>query len=140
MGYSIERREQIFDRTSGYCLLCGRKLSFCNYGIHGGRGAWEVEHSIPKCEGGTEHLNNLYAAHISCNRSKRAICTRKARAEYGRTKAPLSSRRREEAKSSNAATGGLAGAALGGLIAGPLGAFIGAVIGGKSGYDINPDD
>jgi len=140
MAYSDERLEQIFDRTSGYCHLCGGKLSFCNYGIYGARGAWEVEHSIPQCEGGSEHLNNLYAAHISCNRRKQAICTRKARAQYGRTKAPLSSRRRAEAKSRNSVSGAFIGGTLGALIGGPWGAVIGAAIGGKSEYDRNPDD
>ncbi len=140
MAYSDERLEQIFDRTSGYCHICGGKLSFCNYAAYGARGAWEVEHSKPKCEGGTNHLNNLYAAHISCNRSKRAMCTRTARAKYGRTKAPLSSKRRAEAKSKNAADGAFIGGTLGALIGGPWGAAIGAVIGGKSGYDQNLDD
>ncbi|MDT5063048.1 MAG: 5-methylcytosine-specific restriction enzyme [Acidobacteriota bacterium] len=138
MAYSTERLEQIFDRTSGYCHICSGKLSFCNYARHGARGAWEVEHSIPKCEGGTDHLNNLYAAHISCNREKQAICTRKARARNGRTKAPLSSRRRAEAKSRNAITGGLVGGLLGSII-NPWAAVAGAVIGGKKGYDRNPD-
>ena len=140
MAYSDERLEQIFDRTSGNCHICWGKLSFCNYGTRGGRGAWEVEHSKPKCEGGTDHLNNLYAAHISCNRSKQAICTRKARAAYGRTKAPLSSTRRVEAKSRNAIGGAFVGGTLGALIGGPWGAAIGAAIGGKGGYDRNPDD
>ncbi len=140
MAYSDERLEQIFDRTSGYCHICGGKLSFCNYAAYGARGAWEVEHSKPKCEGGTDHLNNLYAAHIPCNRSKRAMCTRKARAKHRRTKAPLSSRRRAEAKSRNATGGALIGGTIGGLIGGPWGAAIGAAMGGKSGYDRYLDD
>ena len=140
MAYSDERLEQIFDRTSGDCHICGRRLAFRNYAINGARGAWEVEHSKPMCEGGTDHLNNLYPVHISCNRSKQATCTRKARAKYGRTKAPLSSRRRVEAKSRNAAGGAFIGVTLGGLIGGPVGAAIGAAIGGKSGYDWNIDD
>lgn len=140
MAYSNERLEQIFDRTSGDCHICGGKLAFRNYAAYGARGAWEVEHSKPKCEGGTDHLNNLYAAHISCNRSKGVTCTRKTRAKYGRTKAPLSSKRRTEAKSRNATNGALIGGTLGALIGGPWGAAIGAAIGGRSGYDRNLDD
>ena len=140
MAYSDERLGQIFDRTSGYCHICSGKLAFCNYAARGSRGAWEVEHSKPKCEGGTDHLNNLYAAHISCNRSKQTMCTRKARAKYGRTKAPLSSKRRAEAKSKNAASGAFIGGTLGRLFGGPVGATIGAAIGGKSGYDWNVDE
>jgi 5-methylcytosine-specific restriction endonuclease McrA len=140
MAYSDERLEQIFDRTCGDCHICGGRLAFCNYAAYGKRGAWEVEHSKPKREGGTDHLNNLYPAHISCNRSKQDTCTRKARAKYGRTKAPLSSRRRAEAKSRNATDGAFIGGTLGGLIGGFWGAVIGAAIGGKSGYDTNLDD
>lgn len=140
MAYSNERLEQIFDRTTGHCHICGGRLAFRKYGISGARGAWEVEHSRPKFERGTDHLNNLYAAHIPCNRSKRATCTRKARAIYGRTKAPLSSKRRAEAKSPNAADGALIGGTLGALIGGPWGAVIGAAIGRKSGYDRDLDD
>src|ERR1700730_11951536 len=113
MAYSTERLEDIFDRTSGYCHICGGKLSFCNYGIFGARGAWEVEHSRPRCEDGTDRLNNLYAAHISCNRSKQAICTRKARSQYGRSRAPLSAPRRSNAKYRNAVAGGFVGAVVG---------------------------
>ena len=140
MGYSNERLEKIFDRTSGYCHICAGKLAFRNYAVSGARGAWEVEHSKPKCEGGTDHLNNLYAAHISCNRSKRATCTRKARAKHGRTKAPLSSKRRKEAKFGNVADGAFIGGVVGGLIGGPFGAAVGATIGGKCGYDEDLDD
>ena len=135
MAYSDERLKQIFDRTSGYCHICRGKLAFRNYAAYDKRGAWEVEHSKPKCKGGTDHLNNLYPAHISCNRSKGAACTQVERARYGRTRAPLSSRRRAEAKSKNATGGALIGVALGGLIGGPVGAIIGATIGGKCGYD-----
>lgn len=138
MRYSSERLSDIFDRTSGYCHLCGGKLYFCNYGVIGARGAWEVEHSRPKCQGGTDRLNNLYAAHIPCNRTKQAECTRRARAQHGRTRAPLSTRRRSEAKSRNAFESGVVGALLG-SVAGPWGILLGAAIGGKKGYDRNPD-
>lgn len=138
MAYSNERLENIFDRTSGYCHICGGRLSFCNYAVRGARVAWEVEHSRPRCEGGTERLNNLYAAHISCNRSKQAVCTRKARAQHGRTRAPLSVKRRSSVKSNNALSGGLLGAVLGSAV-GPWGMVIGATLGGTRGYHRNPD-
>ena len=76
MGFSVETRWRIYDRPSGYCHICGRKLSFQNYGIIDARGAWEVEHSIPWAFGGTDHLNNLYPACISCNRGKGTYSTR----------------------------------------------------------------
>jgi 5-methylcytosine-specific restriction endonuclease McrA len=139
MAFSDDKLNRVFDRTSGYCHICGKRLVFSNYGVVGARGAWEVEHSIPKCEGGSDHLNNLYAACISCNRQKGKSCTRRARAKYARSRAPLSVKRREQAKSKNAFAGGLLGAALG-SVAGPLGVFAGALIGAKHGYDSNPDD
>ena len=122
MGYSLDRVEDIFDRTSGYCHICGRKLAFCNYGNFGTRGAWEVEHSKPRCEEGTDRLCNLYPAHISCNRSKQTRTTRSCRAEYRRGRAPLSVKRREQARVDNAIAQGL------------IGGLVGAAIGGQKGF------
>jgi len=120
---------KIYDRTTGKCHLCGKKLAFSNYGEHGARGAWEVEHSIPRAKGGSDHGNNLYAAHITCNRSKQDISTRTARAYHGRTRAPLSVAKRKEAKTGNTVVGAGIGAVVGGVIAGPPGAWIGGGIG-----------
>jgi hypothetical protein len=139
MGYSDERLTQIYDKTSGKCHICCGKLAFRNYALFGGRGAWEVEHSIPKALGGTEHLNNLYAAHIYCNRNKRIYSTRSCRAQHGRSRAPLSASRRSERKSDSAVGGGLVGGVIGGVFGGPWGAAIGASIGAKLQYDLDPD-
>lgn len=70
MNYGDEELKDIYDRTSGYCHLCHRKMSLSNYGRPGARGAWEIEHSRPRVKGGTDHGNNLYGAHIKCNRAK----------------------------------------------------------------------
>ncbi|HZW06078.1 MAG TPA: HNH endonuclease, partial [Phycisphaerales bacterium] len=67
MAWTREQLTAIYDRTSGYCHLCGKKLALTNYAAHGHKGAWEVEHSVPRACGGSDRLNNLYAAHISCN-------------------------------------------------------------------------
>lgn len=139
MGYSDERLTQIYDKTSGKCHVCCVKLAFRNYGRYGERGAWEVEHSRPRALGGTEHLNNLYAAHIYCNRNKRTNSTRFCRAQYSRSRAPLSVSSRKQQKSDNAISGGLSGALIGGALAGPVGAAIGALFGAKSQYDLDPD-
>lgn len=139
MGYSDERLTQIYDKTSGKCHICCGKLAFCNYALYGERGAWEVEHSIAKALGGTEHLNNLYAAHIYCNRNKRTDSTRSCRAQYGRSRAPLSASRRNQRKSDNAIGGGLIGGAIGLVVGGPALAAIGASIGAKLQYDLDPD-
>jgi 5-methylcytosine-specific restriction endonuclease McrA len=131
--------QRIYDRTTGKCHLCGKKLAFSNYGEHGARGAWEVEHSIPKAKGGSDHGNNLYAAHTTCNRSKRDASTRATRAQHGRTRAPLSVAKRKRVKTENTLVGAGICAVLGGVIAGPPGAWIGGGIGAYLGNSANPD-
>ncbi len=120
MAFSEEERRNIYNRTSGYCHICKKKLSFKNYDLIGQKGAWEVDHSNPKSKGGTNRLNNLYAACISCNRSKNNNSTRSARAKYGRSSAPLSKGKRKVEKQSNSAIGGIIGGLIGSL-AGPPG-------------------
>jgi len=84
--------------------------------------AHQVEHSVPQCKGGSDHGNNLYAAHIRCNREKRRVMTRTARGWNGKTKAPISVGKRKVARTENtflgAVSGDLAGLAVGGPIDG----------------------
>jgi len=134
MRFAKEQKRKIFDRTAGCCHLCGVKLAFCNYNRLASRGGWEVEHSIPKSKGGTDHMNNLYAAHISCNRAKSNFSTRTARRWNGQTRAPLSVVRRLEARKENAAIGGFLGALLG-AAGGPLGMLALGALGATIGYD-----
>lgn len=139
MSWTDEQLTHIYDRTSGYCHLCGKKLAFGNYAEHGSKGAWEVEHSVPRACGGTDRLTNLYAACIGCNRSKRATSTRRCRRENGRSKAPMDRSRRRSEKFQN----GVAGAGLGALLGAPLGPFgviVGSVVGSHLGYKSNPDN
>lgn len=139
MRYSDEKLERIFEKTSGYCHICCIKLSYCNYGIRGARGAWNVEHSIPKARGGTDHLNNLYAAHIECNEMKRTDCTRRSRAAHGRTRAPYSVAKREEQRTTNAIRKGIISGAAAGAVFGPAGVVLGGLIGAAAGFSENPD-
>lgn len=139
MKFSNDHLNDIYDRTSGYCHVCRKKLAFKNYGLFGSRGAWEVEHSNPQAKGGTHRLSNLYAACISCNRSKGKATTRSVRAMYGETAAPLSVAKRRSAKSANALVGAGGGALLGGGLAGPPGAILGGVLGAILGHKKNPD-
>jgi 5-methylcytosine-specific restriction endonuclease McrA len=62
----------IYDKTDGHCNLCGKKLSFVNYGAQSGRAPWEVDHSNPVSTGGTNYKRNLKPACPDCNRSKGA--------------------------------------------------------------------
>ena len=137
--YDKATLRRIFDRTTGKCHICTKNLAFSNYGVIGTRGAWEVEHSKPRAKGGSDHGNNLYAAHITCNRSKGDSSTRAARARHGRTRAPLSVAKRNEAKTENTVVGAGIGAVVGGVIAGPPGAWIGGGIGAYIGNSANPD-
>src|SRR5258707_15607218 len=93
---SAERLEMIFDRSAGRCHICWGTLAFKNYARFGERGAWEIEHSNPRCKGGSDRLCNLYAAHITCNREKGRMHTRTAKAWNDQTHAPLSRKKRAE--------------------------------------------
>ncbi|MFZ5862381.1 MAG: HNH endonuclease [Nitrospirota bacterium] len=138
MRYSDEELTAIFDRASGYCHLCRKKLAFKNYGVLGARGAWEVDHSRPRVRGGCDLGINLYPACCVCNRSKGSVSTRTVRGWNGYSKAPLSNTRRKLEKRNNAIVGGVLGGLLG-LVAGPFGAVAGAAIGATLGHEANPD-
>jgi 5-methylcytosine-specific restriction endonuclease McrA len=133
-----ERLQKIYRKTDGSCHICHSKLSFSNYGVLGAKGAWEVEHSVPKSKGGSDNLNNLFAAHISCNRAKGTQHTRTARAQYGITRAPYSKAKKQSIKSSNTTGGTLIGGGIGLAFGGPVGGLIGSFVGGLIGNDSSP--
>lgn len=76
MAWTNDELNDIYDKNGGYCWHCDKKLSFTNYGKPGEKGAWEVDHSIPRVRGGTHHFNNLVPACIECNRSKQDLTSR----------------------------------------------------------------
>ena len=139
MRYDKTLLTQIYRRTSGYCHLCHSKLAFKNYGRSDDRGAWEVEHSVPRSKGGTDHLNNLFAACVTCNRDKSNKTTRTARGWNGKKCAPLNPEKRKQARFDNGFAGAIAGGFAGGVIAGPIGLIVGAVTGACVGSSNNPD-
>ena len=96
--YSSERLEFIYDRTDGRCHICRKKIHWSNYGLIYKHGAWEVDHSNPKANGGSNRLTNLFPACISCNRSKGSNSTRAARSKYGFTSSPKSKQKKEQRK------------------------------------------
>lgn len=136
--FNEDQRNSIYDRTRGKCHVCHKQLCFSNYGRHGRRGAWHVDHSIALANGGSHHINNLFAACIPCNLDKSTTHTRTARRAQGTTKAPLSRSRYEAARAENLVGGGAAGFGVGALF-GPGGALIGGLIGLIVGDSINPD-
>ena len=137
MAYTRTELRRIYDRTSGYCHLCHGKMSFTNFSRLGRKGAWEVEHSVPRSKGGTDHGNNLRGAHINCNRQKSDFTTQTARRWHGITRAPLSRDQKKQAQASNTARGALIGGLVG-LIAGPEGAVLGSMLGAAIGNSIKP--
>lgn len=139
MAFCAEKLSLISDRTDGCCHLSGKRPRFGNYGGIGARGAWEVEHSVARANGATDHGSNLFAACIGRNRQKGVVTTRTARAWNGRKRAPLSRDRKEVIRRSNGLAGGAAALIFGGLIAGPAGAVFGAPIGTAAGFDSEPD-
>jgi hypothetical protein len=131
-----ERLKQIFNKTNGRCHICHNNLSFSGYG-----NTWEVEHSIPRAKGGTDHLNNLFAAHLSCNRTKGTKHTRTARAEYGNTRAPHSKNKIGELQTQHSVIGAVFGGVIGLILTpvlGPEMIFVGIAAGGAIGAGTAP--
>jgi 5-methylcytosine-specific restriction endonuclease McrA len=125
MKYDDKTLDRIYHRNDGQCHICRKQLNYKNYGSFGEEGAWEVEHSRPRSKGGTNHLNNLYAACISCNRSKGNATTASAREQNGYRCAPLSKDKRNK----NAVVGGAVGV-LSFLFVPPPLRLVVAVVGG----------
>jgi 5-methylcytosine-specific restriction endonuclease McrA len=75
MTYPDYLLRRIYNKTRGFCHLCGRKMILRYYGTWLPRG-WEVDHDRPSSRGGTDSYFNLLAAHTKCNRSKGYLTTR----------------------------------------------------------------
>lgn len=133
----IVQLRKIYDKTDGHCHLCHKKLSFSNYGKSGGMGAWNIEHSLPKAKGGTDNLNNLYAACIPCNIEKGTKHTKTIRKRNGVTRAPYNKDKKEKIRTNNTLAGAVGGALLG-LYFGPVGLVVGSLIGGIIGESGSP--
>lgn len=132
-----ERLQKIYLKTDGYCHICHRKLSFSNYGVHCAKGAWHVEHSKAKANGGSNHMNNLFAACIPCNIDKGTRHTKTARAHHGNTRAPYSKAKKQKIKNGYTAAGGVIGGLIGSVF-GPIGTMVGAGIGAAIGNESSP--
>lgn len=135
MIFTDDELDRIYARTGGDCHLCGGRLARLNYGRLGRRGAWEVDHSRARAVGGTHHRNNLFPAHIRCNRSKRASSSRSVRRGNGIPCSPPSTKRREQLRAENTVAGTALGAGLGFVLGGPPAAFLLGVIGLVIGHD-----
>ena len=60
MGNRHERKDEIFDRTTGHCAYCGKPLER--------EGNWHIEHIVPASRGGKYiGMSNYLPACPSCN-------------------------------------------------------------------------
>jgi len=139
-NYTTEELRKIYERTNGNCHICHGRMALKNYGVVGARSAWEIDHSVPRARDGRDHGNNLFGAHIPCNRSKGIVSSRAARARNGVKRAPLSKVAAAEKRTGNTvvgvAAGGVTGAvagALSGLSLGLPGGIVGGIVGGLIG-------
>lgn len=138
MPKDLNRLNLIYSKTDGCCHICHSKLIFSNHGLHNAKGAWHIDHSIPRAKGGKDHLNNLYPACIYCNIVKSTSPTRQIRAKNGVARAPYSKAKKDSIKDDNASLGMIIGGVIG-AIGGPIGITIGAAIGGFIGNQNSPD-
>lgn len=132
-----ERLQKFYRKTDGYCHICHKKLSFTNHGVHGAKGSWHIEHSVARAKGGSDHMNILFAACISCNIDKGTRHTKTARSQYGNSRAPYSKAKKKKIRSNNTAAGTIIGGALGSVF-GPVGTMVGAGIGAAIGNSSSP--
>lgn len=63
-------RPEILRRDHYMCMICGRPLDM--NAKPGSRWAPSVDHIVPVSLGGTDHPENLRAAHFGCNSSRQA--------------------------------------------------------------------
>lgn len=129
MKKDLQRIRKVYDKTDGYCHLCHKKLALSNYGKTGSRGSWHFDHSFPRANGGSDHLNNLYAACIVCNVKKGTRRSYSVRKQNGLTTIPKSKSTKAKIRDENTGAGLILGGILGSF-GGPVGMLIGAAIGG----------
>jgi hypothetical protein len=132
--------DRIFEKTDGRCHLCWRTLAWSNYGQPGARGAWEIEHSRPQANGGSNHGSNLYPSCIPCNRAKaHRWSSRSVRRRNGCRRTPLSRTHQSAARNLQAVSGAFLGCLIGRELGSvPIAIKLGA-IGAAVGYVLDPE-
>jgi len=136
MKFDNDTVNRIYDKTDGYCHLFHKKLAFANYGVHGAKASWQVDHSKANVE--TNHLNNLYPACIKGNLEKGTYHTKAARGWNVNTRAPHSKAKKNKFRKENTTGGALIGGGIGLIIGGPIGGAISRFIGGAIGNSNSP--
>lgn len=64
------QRIEVFNRTRGRCLYCGRELAFHAFAMYSERGAWVVDLFIPLSRGGLDRMENRAACCLACSHQK----------------------------------------------------------------------
>lgn len=70
MNHNQEQLIEVFNRTRGRCLYCGRELSFHAHRMFSERGAWVVDRFIPVSKGGADGHENWAACCLACSHRK----------------------------------------------------------------------
>lgn len=135
--YSSDDLRSILESTDGRCHLCAKRLHAENYAADGD-GGWEVDHSRPVANGGTDHGNNLRPACRTCNRSKGTRDAAAFRAEKGLKRPLLSKSARDKKRAKHGAIGTVVGSVC--WAAGPVAGVFGTVLGALIGAAVDPGD
>lgn len=134
--FAEDVRAKVLAKTNNQCHICHKKVAKKNYGIVGLKGAWEIDHSVPISKGGSNHLNNLYAACIPCNRKKGNSSNANARKPHKLGSAPMSKSAMDSKRKKEILTGLAVGAGFGSAF-GPFGILAGAGVGALFGSKYN---
>ena len=72
MGFDVEKREKVLEKSNGLCSCCKKDLRANHFVAKGERikKLMTVDHIIPKSKGGSNKLDNLTASCYKCNQDK----------------------------------------------------------------------
>jgi len=67
-------KQKVFDKTQGHCHFCGDPINLESYGLKKKnaddefeKGSWEIDHVVPRANGGKDNIENLLPACKACN-------------------------------------------------------------------------
>jgi len=61
----IEKRKKVYNKCNGHCAYCGKSIEYKDM---------QLDHIRPKCQGGTDDINNLNPTCRRCDHYKRSMC------------------------------------------------------------------
>lgn len=70
MSCDERQRIEVFNRSQGRCLYCGRNLTFHAFAMYSERGAWLIDLFIPLSKGGVDSPENWAACCLACSHQK----------------------------------------------------------------------